>query len=111
MNIEGNTSRFDQELNTYDNVDFTRVDVSSAIIDDTQLATKLYVDTHGGGGGGGDMNYVGTIPANFYIYKAASSDGKSATKSNIIDTGASVMVNSILQCSSLDGQGSGLFCQ
>jgi hypothetical protein len=106
MNILGNEGNnpFDQDLNTYDNVDFTRVDVSGAIIDNSQLATKLYVDTHGGGGGGGDMSYVGTTPANYYIYKSASSDGKSATKSNIVDLGSVVIVNSNLYCSSLDGQ-------
>jgi hypothetical protein len=80
------------------------VDVSSAIIDDTQLATKLYVDTHGGGGGGGNMSYVGTVPANYYIYKSSSTDGKSLVKSNIVDTGLAVIVNSTIQCSSLDGQ-------
>jgi hypothetical protein len=109
MNIEGNNTLkpFDQNLNTYDNVDFTRVDVSGAIIDNSQLATKLYVDTHGGGGGGGDMNYTGTTPATNYIYKSASSDGKSATKSNIVDTGATVTVITTLQCLALDGQAMG----
>ena len=94
MNIEGNnTSRFDQELNTYDNVDFRQVHVLDPIVDPDQLATKLYVDTHGGGGGGGgDMNYVGTTPATNYIYKASSSDGKSATKSSITDNGSTVSI-------------------
>jgi hypothetical protein len=110
MDIFGNvgSNPFDQALNTYDNVDFTRVDVTDAIVDNSQLATKLYVDTHGGGGGGGgDMNYVGTTPATNFIYKAASSDGKSATKSNIVDTGATVTVITTLQCLALDGQAMG----
>jgi hypothetical protein len=107
MDIYGNplTQDFNQTLNTYDDVEFTQVHVSDAIIDSNQLATKLYVDTHGGGGGGsGDMNYVGTLPATNYIYKSASSDGKSATKSNIVDTGATVTVITTLQCLALDGQ-------
>ena len=93
MNIDGNNNLkpFDQDLNTYDNVNFTRVDVSGAIVDNSQLATKLYVDTHGGGGGG-DINYVGTTPATNYIYKSSTSDGKSAVKSNIVDTGSAVVV-------------------
>ena len=110
MNIEGNNNLkpFNQDLNTTNAVDFTRVDVSDAIIDNQQLATKLYVDTHGGGGGGGgDMNYVGTTPATNYIYKSASSDGKSATKSNIVDTGSTVTVITTLQCLALDGQAMG----
>ena len=86
MNIEGNNTQkqFNQDLNTYDNVNFTRVDVSGAIMDNSQLATKLYVDTHGGGGGGGNMTYVGTTPATNYIYKALASDGKDAVKSSIM---------------------------
>jgi hypothetical protein len=106
MNIDGNNTQkpFDQNLNTYDSVDFARVDVSGAILDNSQLATKLYVDTHGGGGGGGDMNYVGTTPATNYIYKAASSDGKSATKSNIVDTGSAVVVATRLRALEFDGQ-------
>ncbi len=49
MNIEGNNNLkpFDQELNTYDNVDFRQVHVLDPIVDPDQLATKLYVDTHG----------------------------------------------------------------
>ena len=107
MDIFGNvgSNPFDQALNTYDNVDFTRVDVTDAIVDNSQLATKLYVDTHGGGGGGGgNMNYVGTTPATNYIYKASTSNGHSAVKSNIVDTGATVTVITTLQCLALDGQ-------
>ena len=53
MNINGNTTRnpFDQNLNTTDDVDFARVDVSDAITDNQQLATKLYVDNNGGKNG------------------------------------------------------------
>jgi hypothetical protein len=81
------------------------VDVSGAIVDNSQLATQLYVDTHGGGGGGGgDMNYVGTTPATNYLYKAVSSDGKSATKSNIVDTGSAVVVATRLRALEFDGQ-------
>lgn len=109
MDIFGNEGGniFDQALNTYDSVDFTRVDVSGAIVDDDQLATKLYVDTHGGGGGGGDMKYVGSTPATNYIYKASTSNGHSAVKSNIVDTGSTVTVITTLQCLSLDGQAMG----
>ena len=110
MDIFGNEGNnpFDQDLNTYDNVDFTRVDVSGAIVDNSQLATKLYVDTHGGGGGGGgNMNYVGTTPATNYIYKASTADGKNTVKSNIVDTGATVTVITTLQCLALDGQAMG----
>ena len=94
MNIDGNNIQnpFDQDLNTYDNVDFTRVDVSGAIIDNSQLATKYYVDTHGGGGGGGNMTYTGTTPATNYIYKALASDGHDAVKSTITDNGATVTI-------------------
>jgi hypothetical protein len=94
MNILGNEGNnpFDQNLNTTDAVDFTRVDVSGAIIDNSQLATKLYVDTHGGGGGGGNMKYVGTTPATNYIYKALASNGHDAVKSSITDDGSTVTV-------------------
>lgn len=106
MDIFGNEggNPFDQDLNTTNAVDFTRVDVADAIIDNQQLATKLYVDTHVGSG---NMSYIGTTPATNYIYKAASSDGKSATKSNIVDTGATVTVITTLQCLALDGQAMG----
>ena len=82
----------DQDLNTTDTVDFARVDVTDAIVDNDQLATKLYVDTHGGGGGGGGMTYTGTTPATNYIYKALASDGKDAVKSNITDNGSTVSI-------------------
>jgi hypothetical protein len=94
MNIDGNNilKPFDQDLNTTDNVNFARVDVSGAIVDDSQLATKLYVDTHGGGGGGGNMRYVGTTPATNYIYKALASNGHDAVKSTITDDGSTVSI-------------------
>ena len=53
------------------------------------------------------MSYVGTTPATNYIYKAASSDGKSATKSNIVDTGSGVVVITRLRALEFDGQISG----
>jgi len=105
MDIFGNNPNnvFDQSLNTTDAVEFTRVDVTDNIVDNSQLATKLYVDAHSGGGGG-NMSYVGTVPANYYIYKASTTDGLSLVKSNIVDTGGAVIVNSNLFCTSLDGQ-------
>jgi hypothetical protein len=109
MNIDGNNTLkpFDQDLNTTDTVAFKRVDVTDAIVDNSQLATKLYVDTNGGGGGGGNMTYVGTTPATNYIYKALASNGHHAVKSNIVDTGATVTVITTLQCLALDGQAMG----
>ena len=94
MDIFGNNggNPFDQELNTTDAVDFTRVDVTAAIVDPSQLATKLYVDTHGGGGGGGNMTYTGITPATNNIYKALASDGHDATTSNITDNGTTVTI-------------------
>ena len=93
MDIFGNNGNnpFDQNLNTTDTVDFTRVDVSGAIVDNSQLATKLYVDTHGGGGG--NMNYTGTTPATNYIYKASASNGQDAIKSSITDDGTNCVVS------------------
>ena len=90
MDIFGNvgSNPFDQALNTYDNVDFTRVDVTDAIVDNSQLATKLYVDNNSGG----NMTYVGTTPATNYIYKALASDGQDAVKSSIIDDGSTVTI-------------------
>lgn len=93
MDIFGNKAgnQFDQNLNTTDDVDFARVDVTDAITDNQQLATKLYVDTHGGGGG--NMNYTGTTPATNYIYKASASNGQDAIKSSITDDGTNCIVS------------------
>jgi hypothetical protein len=44
------SAKFNQNLNTTDNVSFNKVNVSAAIIDSSQLTTKLYVD-----------NKVGTV--------------------------------------------------
>jgi hypothetical protein len=111
MNILGNEGNnpFDQNLNTTDAVDFTRVDVSDAIIDNSQLATKLYVDTHGGGGGGGNMKYVGTTPATNKIYKALASNGHDAIESSITDDGTNCIVNAnVLKSYQLDSINSGI---
>lgn len=93
MDINGNNNQnpFNQNLNTTDNVDFTRVDVTDAITDNQQLATKLYVDSHGGGGG--NMSYIGTTPATNYIYKASASNGQDAIKSTITDDGTNCIVS------------------
>ena len=92
MDINGNKAgnQFDQNLNTTDDVDFARVDVTDAITDNQQLATKLYVDSNIGGG---NMSYIGTTPATNYIYKASASNGQDAIKSTITDDGTNCIVS------------------
>ena len=91
MDIFGNQGNtFDQALNTYNDVDFARVDVTDAIVSNQQLATKLYVDTHGGGGG---ITYSGVNPATDKIYKASGATGLDATNSTITDNGTLVTVS------------------
>lgn len=104
MNVFGYSSEntFDQSLNTDDSVSFASVIVSDAITLPQQLATRLYVDTHGGSGGG-NMNFVGGTPATNYLYKGYTADGLNATRSSITDTGSLVRVSNPLKCTSLDG--------
>jgi hypothetical protein len=93
--IFGNNSGsnvFDQSLNTTDSVEFASVTLTDPIINNSQAATKLYVDTNSGGGG--NMTYTGITPATNYIYKALASDGHDAIASSITDTGTTVTVAS-----------------
>ena len=63
MNVFGYDSNdiFDQSLNTDDSVNFNKVSVVSAIVDNQQqLATKAYVDSNIGGSG---ITYSGVNPA------------------------------------------------
>ena len=94
MNVFGYNSNniFDQDLNTDDSVSFASVTVSDAITLSQQLATKLYVDTHGGGGG---LTYSGVTPATNKIYKASSATGLDATNSSISDDGSLVTVSAV----------------
>ena len=92
---------FDQSLNTDDSVTFNKVTLTAPTANDTDAATKLYVDTHGGGGGGGNMTYTGTTPATNYIYKAYATDGHDAIKSSITDNGSIVTVQNQLKCISI----------
>jgi hypothetical protein len=62
-----------QTLNTTDAVEFARVDVTDPIVDNDQLATKLYVDTHGGGGSSSSFQDVynnSATPTNINILAA-----------------------------------------
>ena len=63
----------------------------SAIVDNQQVDTKLYVDTHVGGGG---ITYSGVTPATNKIYKASGATGLVATNSTISDDGTIVTVTS-----------------
>ena len=93
------TNVFDQDLNTFDSVDFDDVTVTAAITQNQQLATKLYVDTNGGGGG--NMTYTGTTPATDKIYKALASNGHDALESSITDNGILVTTTQPIKCSSI----------
>ena len=75
---------FDQDLNTNDSVEFNKVTVVSAIVDNQQVATKLYVD---GVVGGGNMTYTGVNPATDKIYKASGATGLDAVESTLSDDG------------------------
>ena len=96
MNVFGydNTNPFDQSLNTDDSPSFASVTVSDAITLSQQLATKLYVDTHGGGGSG-NMTFVGGTPATNYLYKGYTSDGLNTTRATITDDGSLVTVSAV----------------
>ena len=95
MNVFGYSSDniFDQSLNTDDSVEFASVTVTDAISLPAQLATKLYVDTHGGGSG--NMTFVGGTPATNYLYKGYTSDGLNTTRATITDDGSSVTVSAV----------------
>lgn len=84
---------FDQSLNTNDSVEFNKVTVVSAIVDNQQLATKLYVDNSAGGGG--NMTFVGGTPATNYLYKGYTSDGLNTTRATITDDGSLVTVSAV----------------
>ena len=83
---------FDQSLNT------NKATVTAPIINNSQLATKLYVDTNGGGGG---ITYSGVTPATYKIYKASGATGLDATDSAISDDGTFVTISNPLKCSSI----------
>ena len=92
---------FDQSLNTDDSVNFNKVTVVSAIVDNNQVATKLYVDTNGGGGGGGNMTYTGVNPATDKIYKASGATGLDAVDSTLSDDGIFVRTTLPMKCDSI----------
>ena len=89
---------FDQSLNTDDSVNFNKVTVVSAIVDNQQLATKLYVDNNIGGGG---ITYSGVNPATNKIYKANGATGLDAVDSTLSDDGVFVRTNIPLKCLSI----------
>jgi hypothetical protein len=95
MDIFGYSSHniFDQNLNTYDDVYFSSVEVTDQIVLPQQLATKLYVDNSGGGGAGGNMTYTGGGSIANKIYKSQSANGLSATFSSLSDDGSTVVSN------------------
>ena len=99
MNVFGYDSNtiFDQSLNTDDQVNFNKVTVVAAIVDNQQVVTKAYVDSNIGGG----ITYSGANPATNKIYKASGATGLDATDSVISDDGTFVIVSNPLKCSSI----------